>query len=149
MRSGARAARKAGISRKVFNHVVVIAVIGWAVLGALRAVGAGSLDPPRKKLIEYGWDVPTPAQMDQQLPMMEKRPFDGIIFRLGGGYNAFATNRLDLAKFDEDARILGGLRFTRFTDNFVLIWGSPPSGFDWFARLGRCGHSGAGEDRRQ
>ena len=85
-----------------------------------------------KKLIEYGWDVPTPAQMAQELPVMEKRPFEGIIFTLGGGRNAFATKPLEAAAFQEDARILRGLQFTRFTNNFVLVWGSPPADFDWF-----------------
>src|SRR5580658_10454767 len=92
----------------------------------------GPLDPPPKKLIEYGWDVPTPAQMEQTLAHMESRPFDGVIFRLGAGYNAFVTNLLDPSKFEEDASSLRRLKFTRFTDNFVLVWGSPPSGFDWF-----------------
>ncbi len=64
---------------------------------------------------------------------MEKRPFDGVIFRLNGGHNAFVTNRLETGKFTEDAHILRQLRFERFTDNFVLIWGSPPAGFDWFS----------------
>jgi hypothetical protein len=87
---------------------------------------------PGKKLIEYGWDVPTPTQMRDELAAMEKRPFDGLIFRLNAGHNAFVTNRLDLAKFAEDERILRSLHFTRFRDNFVLVWGSPPPGFDWF-----------------
>jgi hypothetical protein len=85
-----------------------------------------------KKLIEYGWDVPTPAQMSQELGTMEKRPFDGIIFRLNGGHNAFATKPLEPDKFTEDTRILASLQFKRFLNNFVLIWGSPPPEFDWF-----------------
>jgi hypothetical protein len=85
-----------------------------------------------KKLIEYGWDVPTPAQMSQELAVMEKRPFEGIIFRLGGGHNAFATKLLDGDKFADDVRLLPSLQFGHFRDNFVLIWGSPPVGFDWF-----------------
>jgi len=97
---------------------------------APRTVAA--LPGPDKKLIEYGWDVPTPAQMRDELAAMEKRPFEGLIFRLGGGYNAFVTKPLEPATFAEDERILRELRFTRFTDNFVLIWGSPPAGFDWF-----------------
>ena len=105
----------------------LLSMAGSAVLGA-----DSSSSPPPKKLIEYGWDVPTPAQIEQELATMEKRPFDGIIFRLAGGWNAFATNLLDAAKLEEDARVLGRLKFTRFTDNFVLIWGSPPEGFDWF-----------------
>ncbi len=85
-----------------------------------------------KKLIEYGWDVPTPAQMRDELTMMEQRPFDGLIFRLEGGHNAFVVQPLEPDKFAQDARILRDLPFRRFTDNFVLIWGSPPAGFDWF-----------------
>ncbi len=85
-----------------------------------------------KKLIEYGWDVPTPAQMRDMLPQMEKRPFDGLIFRLSGGHNAFETKPLDPAKFAEDERILKDLRFSRFQHNFVLVWGSPHADWDWF-----------------
>jgi hypothetical protein len=70
--------------------------------------------------------------MRDGLAAMEKRPFDGLIFRLNAGHNAFVTNALDPAKFVEDERILRDLQFTRFTNNFVLIWGSPPPGFNWF-----------------
>ena len=104
----------------------------WVVLAASAPLYAAPLAPPGKKLIEYGWDVPTPAQMQVELPAMEKRPFDGLIFRLSGGHNAFVTKPLEPAKFTEDERILRRLQFTRFHDNFVLIWGSPPADFDWF-----------------
>jgi len=83
-------------------------------------VGAASPASPGKKLIEYGWDVPTPAQMREDLAAMEKRPFDGLIFRLSGGHNAFVTKPLEPASFAEDERILRSLQFTRFRDNFVL-----------------------------
>lgn len=92
----------------------------------------GQVPLAEKKLIEYGWDVPTPAQMRDMLPQMEKRPFDGLIFRLSGGHNAFETKPLDPAKFAEDERILKGLRFSRFQHNFVLVWGSPHADWDWF-----------------
>jgi hypothetical protein len=70
--------------------------------------------------------------MQAQLADMEKRPFDGLIFRLAAGHNAFAITPLDPAKFKDDQRILADLNFTRFRDNFVLVWGSPPADFDWF-----------------
>jgi len=107
-------------------------VVYWILAPGLIASAAQVSDHP-KKLIEYGWDVPTPAQIQQEVKQMEKRPFDGVIFRLNGGHNAFVTNRLETGKFTEDAHILRQLRFERFTDNFVLIWGSPPAGFDWFS----------------
>jgi hypothetical protein len=108
------------------------AAVVWVLLMAFPSHCAPPAGPKEKKLIEYGWDVPTPAQMQAELASMEKKPFEGLIFRLSAGHNAFATNLLEPAKFTEDERILSSLRFSRFTNNFVLIWGSPPAGFDWF-----------------
>lgn len=115
------------------HHRPLVATLTlWGILaGSLFAMGA-SPTAPGKKLIEYGWDVPTPAQMRDELATMEKRPFDGLIFRLNAGHNAFVTKPLEPAKFAEDEGILRNLRFGRFRDNFVLIWGSPPADFDWF-----------------
>ena len=108
-----------------------LVLAAWMVCAVSLFAGAAQ-SAPAKKLIEYGWDVPTPAQMRDELAAMEKRPFDGLIFRLGGGHNAFVTKPLEPAKFADDERILRGLEFTRFRDNFVLIWGSPAADFDWF-----------------
>jgi len=105
--------------------VIALAVCPWVSRAA-------PVTPPDKKLIEYGWDVPTPAQMRAELGAMEKRPFNGLIFRLSAGHNAFVTKPLEPEKFIEDERVLRDLQFTRFTNNFVLVWGSPPPDFDWF-----------------
>ncbi len=108
------------------------ALLVWSVFAVSLFAGGTPSAAPGKKLIEYGWDVPTPAQMRDELASMEKRPFDGIVFRLNGGHNAFVTKPLDATAFAEDERILRGLQFSRFRDNFVLVWGSPPANFDWF-----------------
>jgi len=108
------------------------ALITWSVFAAWLSASAADSTPLSKKLIEYGWDVPTPGQMKAELAVMETRPFDGLIFRLGGGHNAFVTKPLEQANFAEDARILPELKFKQFRDNFVLIWGSPPADFDWY-----------------
>ncbi len=126
-RSLATAAKGQLRPRAVLASLVFSAVLAVGVLA-----GAAPAAQPVKKLIEYGWDVATPAQMRDELAAMEKRPFDGLIFRLSAGHNAFVTNSLDPGKFSEDEQILRGLRFARFQDNFVLVWGSPPAGFDWF-----------------
>jgi len=114
------------------RRLIAALLLGTILTGSLFA-GAAPPPPTGKKLIEYGWDVPTPAQMRDRLAAMEKRPFDGLIFRLSGGHNAFVTKALEAAKFAEDESILRGLQFTRFRDNFVLVWGSPPADFDWFS----------------
>lgn len=119
---------------------LLLLLVAFAILVAIPACAASetaSAQPQlqvqfRKKLIEYGWDVPTPAEMAKNREAMEKRPFDGLIFRLAGGHNAFVTKPLDPAKFKDDARILGTLKFDKFKDNFVLVWGSPAPDFDWF-----------------
>jgi hypothetical protein len=115
-------------NQRLWTYVWVLWVVlaMWALRTAAASPGLG------KRLIEYGWDVPTPAQMREELTLMEKRPFDGLIFRLSGGHNAFITQRLDPVRFADDERTVRDLRFMRFTNNFVLIWGSPPTGFDWF-----------------
>lgn len=132
-------------------HVAIAIALALVVFTS----SAAAPSPPPKKLIEYGWDVPTPAQMRDGLAGMEKRPFDGLIFRLNGGHNAFVTNALEPGVFADDEHILRDLKFTRFTNNFVLIWGSPPPGFNWFdeaqwhaidanatllVKVGRAGH---------
>ena len=43
----------------------------------------------RKKVVEYGWDVPYPDFVQQNIREMEKRPFDGIIFRTKEYNHAF------------------------------------------------------------
>lgn len=131
------AASKARYRRTVGRHekdrrLLVGALIVWSVLAVSLLAGAAQLAVPGKKLIEYGWGVPTPAQKPDELAAMEKRPFDGLIFRLNEGHNAFATRPLEPASFAEDECILRNLQFTSFRDNFVLVWGSPPADFDWF-----------------
>ena len=108
------------------------ALLVWVVVTAAASSGLAQIGESGKKLIEYGWDVPTPTQMRDELAAMEKRPFEGLIFRLGAGHNAFVTKPLDPSKFADDEQILHSLEFKRFHDNFVLIWGSPPADFDWF-----------------
>ena len=107
-----------------------------------------------KKLIEYGWDVPFPDFVRDHVRDMEKRPFDGLIFKLRGGGKVMTPVRWDEAKFAGDYEILKQIQWQKFTDNFVIMWAA--SDQDWFddrhwqaiehnvklvaraARVGRC-----------
>ena len=113
--------------------------------------------PRTKKLLEYGWDVPYPTYVRDNIREMEKRPFDGVIMRLAGEGrgNIFMGGRWDEADFAEDFAALAAIDWgERFTDNFIMIYAA--SEMDWFsdedwdnvlanvrimthaARLGRC-----------
>jgi len=64
-------------------------------------LGCVAVQPAKlpKKLIEFGWDVPTPDFVKQTFGM-EKRPFDGIVINLKGGemssYTSLMTRKNSL-----------------------------------------------------
>jgi hypothetical protein len=86
-----------------------------------------------KKLIEYGWDVPTPVFVKQNIEQIEKRPFDGIVIKLKGGKKVFLHQPYDPKEFTQDLQSLKSTNFTKFTDNFLLMWATPEEGWDWFS----------------
>ncbi|MGI6460081.1 MAG: sugar-binding protein [Candidatus Hydrogenedentales bacterium] len=86
--------------------------------------------PLGKRLIEYGWDVPTTDQVRKNINKMERRPFDGLVFRLKGGGNVFVPEPWGEARFKEDYSHAERIKWDRFTDNFVIMWAA--SDQDWF-----------------
>ncbi|MCE5216729.1 hypothetical protein LLH03_06815, partial [bacterium] len=62
------------------TRLAVVALL-LCLLAAVLVLPA-SAQPMPKKLIEYGWDVPAPSFVAQNLREMEKRPFEGLIFRV-------------------------------------------------------------------
>lgn len=100
-------------------------------LASLAVAGTESTVPALdKKLIEYGWDVPFPDFIRANIRTMERRPFDGLIFKLHGGGTVLQPKPFDEAKFEQDYRDLPRIRWRRFTDNFVIMWAA--SDQDWF-----------------
>jgi hypothetical protein len=83
-----------------------------------------------KKLIEYGWDVPAPEYVRDHIQDMEKRPFEGVIFRLpGGGGNVFdVTKNPDL---QGQLKVLSDIKWNKFTDNFLAMYAA--SSMDWYS----------------
>jgi len=84
-----------------------------------------------KKLIEYGWDVPTLEYVAENLPAMEKRPFDGIVFKLSGGKNVLEPQADPVDRFQDDLSVAPRVSWDRLTDNFVLMLSA--SDQDWFS----------------
>ena len=83
-----------------------------------------------KKLIEYGWDVKNSEYVAKNIRQMEKRPFDGIIFRLCAGGRVFNFTKPDLASFDKDFKACSEIKWDKFTDNFIILFAASKQ--DWF-----------------
>ncbi len=87
--------------------------------------------PPQKKLLEYGWDVPQPSYVAENIREMEKQPFDGLLMRvrgLGQVFNPVAHTREEYAA---EFEALEQIEWDRFTDNFLMMYAA--SKMDWFS----------------
>jgi hypothetical protein len=93
----------------------------------------------KKKLIKFGWDMPSPAYLSENLQAMEQLPFDGVVIKLPETVNQ--GNMFDVAKFDtlsdtwasatlEVLNTLKAIPFNQFTDNFISLFAA--STMDWF-----------------
>jgi hypothetical protein len=102
------------------------------ILGMLLLIGATWAQAGDKKLIEWGWDSPTPEFMLENVQMMEQQPFDGVVFRLRKWppYPAFETQPLSEAEMKLD--ILSQIKWQRFDSNFLQLWSTNLSNMDWF-----------------
>lgn len=85
-----------------------------------------------KKLIEFGWDIPSPTYVSRHIRQMEARPFDGVVIRSEAGSKVFLHDTYSPIQVDIDRRRLRDARFETFTDNFLLIWATADAGWDWF-----------------
>jgi len=87
-----------------------------------------------KKLIEYGWDVPTPEYVRDHIRDMEKRPFEGVIFRLPkSGGNVFNIDNWDKNKvaLQDETKVVSAIKWNKFTDNFLAMYAA--STMDWYS----------------
>ncbi|NLN92954.1 MAG: hypothetical protein GX130_06585 [Candidatus Hydrogenedens sp.] len=94
---------------------------------ALVADESGTLE---KKLIEYGWDVPTPEYIRDNIRAMEEKPFDGVVFRLKGGGKVMDITPLTEEHYADDYDAAAAISWEKFTDNFVIAWAATEQ--DWF-----------------
>lgn len=87
-----------------------------------------------KKLIEYGWDVPTASFIRDNIDTMQKRPFDGVAFKLSREdeqpSSAFDSRKWSEAELQLDS--LSNIKWGNFTSNFIVLWASNPVTMDWF-----------------
>jgi hypothetical protein len=87
---------------------------------------------PKKKIVEYGCDVPYPDFARDNIREMEKRPFDGIIFRTKGFDHIFDTRTWEKEKFQPQLDTLAQIKWEKFTDNFLTLYAASKWKMDWF-----------------
>jgi len=87
---------------------------------------------PKKKIIEYGWDVPYPDFVRDNISDMEKRPFEGIIFRTKGFDHIFDTRPWKKEKLQPQLDTLAQIKWKKFTDNFLTLYAASKWKMDWF-----------------
>ena len=85
-----------------------------------------------KKIVEYGWDVPYPDFIRQNIREMEKRPFEGIIFRTKGFDHAFDIQPWKQADLQPQLDTLADIKWQKFTDNFLTLYAASKWNMDWF-----------------
>lgn len=101
---------------------------------------------PRRKVIVYGWELNfrEMADLRRNSAVMQRQPFDGIIFSLfhkgKGRDEAFIHSaRLTDAQMAPASKELSAIRWTTFTDNFLMVKAGErfldngdPGRMDWF-----------------
>ena len=114
---------------KTWGLLMALAPGLW--LSAPQAANADTFsETTGKKLIEYGWDVPIPQYVHDHIQDMEKRPFEGVIFRLPqSGGNVFDVSKNpDLSA---QLKVLSDIKWNKFTDNFLGMYAA--STMDWYS----------------
>lgn len=119
-------------------HRCCLLVALAASLPAL-AAPAGAL-PPGRKLIEWGWDEPSPAFMRANADRMDRVGFDGVIFHaealrdgkpVNFAWECWGAHRFAYSDLAPGLADLQACHFRRLTDNFVRF-NVCPGAVDWF-----------------
>jgi hypothetical protein len=86
-----------------------------------------------RKLIEFGWDRPTPDVLVGSAAKLENHPFDGVVVLLHAGPTVFMRHAYPASAFTQDQSDLASFHSTRLTDNFLLMWTTRESDWDWYS----------------
>lgn len=83
------------------------------------------------KVIEYGWDRPTPDFVRNHIRDMEQRPLDGVIMGLpDGGGDVFRPDTWHQETLASQLPVLASIEWQRFDSNFLAMYAA--SSMDWY-----------------
>jgi len=116
------------MSRKPVISVICL----FAACCLLHPSGATAQSRLKKKIIEYGWDVPYPDFVRDNIREMEKRPFEGIIFRAKGFDHVFDVRPWNKSDLQPQLDTLAQIKWGKFTDNLLTLYAANKWNMDWF-----------------
>ena len=107
---------------------------------------ARGIEPPKRRLIEFGWDEPDTSFLRQERAQLQRTPFDGSVFHVAarGAGGAPAENftwlcwgrrRFAEAELEPALADLASIKSTGFRHNF-LRFNMTPADIDWFVDHG-------------
>jgi hypothetical protein len=83
----------------------------------------------KKKIIEFGWDIPNYDYIADNISAMEYAPFDGVVFDMripklnGTIHRAWSVcNPDEVKETDFDFTKLSKFKSAKFTDNFIRVF---------------------------
>lgn len=114
----------------------------------LTLVNPSAVSSAEPKLIQMGWDTPTPTEAAKVIDAMQKVPFDGVVFQLTANghhdttdaknrmqsfvYRCWGKEKLKADEFSEAIDAMKKTKWGRLTDNFLNLW-TKPGTVDWFS----------------
>ncbi|PNY79668.1 NPCBM/NEW2 domain-containing protein [Deinococcus koreensis] len=108
----------------------------WADARVECGEGAQPPSPPAgsgKKLIQLGWDAPTPDFVRANIATMEQQPFDGLVVNLNAGKTIFNKTAYPDSAYVQDRADLAATRFASLRHNFISIWAAREANWSWFS----------------
>lgn len=124
---------------------VVVALLVIILAGSVACAGGSPFRvAPHKKLIEWGWDEPSPAFMHANAERMDRLGFDGVIFHaepvvngqpVNFAWSCWSTKKFEYEQFTKNLADLQACNFQRLTSNF-LRFNVCPGDVDWFDDAG-------------
>ncbi len=91
----------------------------------------------KKKIIEWGLDMPTTGFIRENIEKVENMPFDGIVFPVIAkdganlGLKMWSAEKIEFDSLKYMVDDLNQTPFVHLTDNFINV-GVTPGGVDWF-----------------
>ena len=105
-------------------------LLGFLLLATLAACNSIAAPANVKKLIEYGWNSPTPVSLDAA--KLEASLFDGVILKPSSPNLTFTTKPTPDAAFEPDRKALAAKPSKKLASSFLMVNVYTDDDFDWF-----------------